>query len=206
MKHKLLMFFVVNCLLITTVFAQERVISGTDNSSEGGPIENVSVRTGRVATQTDAQGRFTIQAATGATLTFTAVGFSDVTATVGTSNTINVVLTPATQEIDEVIVVGYGTVRRSDFTGSALTVTSKDLDKRPISNPLVALQGAGPGVQTTTPGGGPGSSPGIMVRGIGSYFAGTGPLYVVDGVEFTGGFGNINPEDVESISVLKDAA
>lgn len=206
MKHKLLSFFLVSCMLITTAFAQERAISGRVTSSEGGPVENVSVRTGRVATQTDAQGQYTIQAAPGATLTFTAVGYGDVTATVGSSNTINIVMTPSTEEIDEVIVVGYGTVRRSDFTGSAMTVSAKQLDKRPITNPLVALQGAGPGVQTTTPGGGPGSSPGVLVRGIGSYSAGTGALYIVDGVEFTGGFGNINPEDVESITVLKDAA
>ncbi len=206
MKHKLLSMFLVSCLLITTAFAQERTISGRVTSSEGGPVENVSVRTGRVATQTDANGQFNIQAATGATLTFTAIGFSEVTATVGASNTVNVVMTPSIEEIDEVIVVGYGTVRRSEFTGSAMTVTSKDLDKRPISNPLAALQGAGPGVQTTTPGGAPGSSPGIRVRGIGSISAGVGPLYVVDGVEFTGGFTNINPEDVESITVLKDAA
>ena len=188
MKHKLLSFFLVSCMLITTAFAQERAISGRVTSSEGGPIENVSVRTGRVATQTDSQGQYTIQAASGATLTFTAVGYNDVTATVGSSNTINIVMNPSMEEIDEVIVVGYGTVRRSDFTGSAMTVTAKQLDKRPITNPLVALQGAGPGVQTTTPGGGPGSSPGVLVRGIGSYSAGTGALYIVDGVEFTGGF------------------
>lgn len=202
------MFFVLaGCMLFaSTVFAQERAISGRVTSSEGGPIENVSVRAGRVVTQTDANGQYVIQAATGATLNFTAVGFGEVTATVGSSSTINIVMTPSVEEIDEVVVVGYGTVRRSDFTGSALTVTSKDLDKRPISNPLVALQGAGPGVQTTTPGGGPGSSPGVQVRGIGSYSASNSALYIVDGVEFTGGFGNINPEDVESISVLKDAA
>lgn len=206
MKHKLLSFFLASCMFITAAFAQERAISGRVTSSEGGPIQNVSVRAGRAATQTDAQGQYTIQAATGATLTFTAVGYGDVTAVVGSSNTINIVMTPSTQEIDEVIVVGYGTVRKQDFTGSAMTVTSKNLDKRPITNPLVALQGAGPGVQTTTPGGAPGSSPSVLVRGVGSYSADYSALYIVDGVEFTGGFANINPEDVESISVLKDAS
>src|SRR5690606_24696296 len=94
-------------------------------------------------------------------------------------NTINVTMTSSAQELDEVVVVGYGAVKKTDFTGSATTVGAASIDKRPISNPLAALQGAGPGVQTTAPSGGPGSSPSVRVRGIGSYSAGSGALYVV---------------------------
>jgi TonB-dependent SusC/RagA subfamily outer membrane receptor len=97
-------------------------------------------------------------------------------------------------------------VKKSDFTGSATQIGSKEIDKRPISNVLQALQGAGTGVQTAAPSGAPGSSPSIQVRGIGSYSAGNGALMVLDGVPFDGGMANINPADVESVTVLKDAA
>ena len=97
-------------------------------------------------------------------------------------------------------------MRREDFTGSAVSLNSRDISKRPISNSLAALQGAGPGIQTTAPDGGPGSSPGIRIRGIGSYSASNSALIIVDGAEYSGGMGNINPDDIESITTLKDAA
>src|SRR5690606_15341854 len=100
----------------------------------------------------------------------------------------------------------YGSTRKSDFTGVATVLGAKDMINRPISNPLQALQGAGPGIQTTAPGGAPGSSPSIRIRGIGSYSANNDALFVVDGVEYSGSMSNINPDDVESITVLKDAA
>ncbi|MGK6351681.1 SusC/RagA family TonB-linked outer membrane protein [Parapedobacter sp. DT-150] len=209
MKQKLLCFL-LGLLLIGSAYAQERSIRGrVTASADGSPLSGTLVTvqgTSRV-TQTDDNGDFVISASNADYLVFHAVGFTDRTVQVGTSQTLNLVLEVFQEELDEVVVVAYGTVRRSDFTGSALTVDAKSLDKRPLSNPLVALQGAGPGVQTTAPSGVPGSSPGITIRGVGTLNAGSSALYVVDGVEYgEDGWSNINPDDVASITVLKDAA
>lgn len=209
MKHKLLCCLMFFAMLVSVAYAQDRRISGrVTSSADGNPLANVSVRGTTASAQTDENGQYSITVSNGTVITFTALGHETASITINASspNTINVTMTSSAQELDEVVVVGYGAVKKTDFTGSATTVGAASIDKRPISNPLAALQGAGPGVQTTAPSGGPGSSPGITVRGIGSYSAGSGALYVVDGVEFMGGFANINPDDVESITVLKDAA
>ncbi|WP_343561723.1 TonB-dependent receptor plug domain-containing protein [Sphingobacterium sp.] len=119
---------------------------------------------------------------------------------------LDIALSEITNDLDEVIIVAYGKVKKSDFTGSAIQLSAKDLGKRPIANVLEAFQGAGPGIQTAAPSGAPGSSPTIRIRGIGSYSAGNDALIVVGGIPFDGGTANINPDDVENITVLKDAA
>lgn len=203
-----LFFLVAGFLLSAQLFAQ-RTVTGKVTGDEGVPLSDVSVmvKGTNIGTTTNAGGIYSITVPSGSnTLVFSSVGMVDKEAVIPASGTLNISLVSIAESMDEVIVVGYGTVKKSDFTGSAVSVTDKDIDKRPISNVLVALQGSGPGIQTTAPGGGPGSSPGITIRGIGSYSASSGALYVVDGVEYMGGISNINPEDVESITVLKDAA
>lgn len=168
---------------------------------------NIQVKGTNQGTSTDFDGHFVLEdVAEDAVLILSYVGYETQEVNVEGRDFITIRLLSDSQVLDEVVVVAYGEVRRSDFTGSATTVTAKSLDKRPISNPLVALQGSGTGVQTTTPSGTPGASPTIRIRGIGSYSASSSALVVVDGVEFTGGLANINPDDVESITVLKDAA
>lgn len=197
-------------LLFTSgVLLAQRKISGKVTDENGDPIANVSVavKGSTIGTATSDDGTFSIQLPSGATaLVFSSIDKIQREVKIGTSDTYNVSLMSSTKEEDEVVVVAYGTVKKSDFTGSATTITAKDIENRPISNPLVALQGISPGVQTTTPSGAPGSSPGILIRGIGSYSLGSGPLYVVDGAIYDAGFSNFNPDDIETISILKDAA
>lgn len=191
---------------VTRRMLQQRVV-GLVTDSLGNPLSGVSIQVKGtlISTLTNDNGAFTLdQVPNGAVLVVSSIGYA--TREVAAGQQMTIVLSGEVSALDEVVVVAYGTVRKADFTGSATTISPADLDKRPISNPLVALQGAGPGIQTTAPSGGPGSSPGIRIRGIGSYSASNSALVVVDGVEFTGGMSNINPEDIESISILKDAA
>ena len=210
MKRILQAFCFLGCMLyFTSLYAQEKEIRGLVTSSQDGvPLTGVSIKdeNSGISTQTDENGRFTIATSEGNKLVFTFLGYLRQEVVVGNQSAINVQLVSQSEDLEEVVVVGYGTVRKEDFTGSATSVTAKSMEKRPISNALAALQGAGPGVQTTVPGGEPGSSPNIRIRGIGSYSASSSPLIVVDGVEFMGGMANINVDDVESVTVLKDAA
>ncbi len=179
----------------------------TDEANEPLIGVNIMVKGTNQGTVTDSEGQFSLpNVDEDAILTFSYIGFQIKEVPVEGRAFLTVVLVEDFARLDEIIVTAYGEVKRTDFTGSATTVTAKNLDKRPISNPLVAIQGLGTGVQTTSPSGAPGSSPSIRVRGIGSYSASSSALIVVDGVEYTGGMANINPEDVESITVLKDAA
>ncbi|MEI5985821.1 SusC/RagA family TonB-linked outer membrane protein [Sphingobacterium sp. PU5-4] len=209
MKQNLLSFILLCALFIGVAHAQNRQVTGRVSSQTTGenlPGATVKVVGTSISTQTDGAGNYSISAPANGSLTITNVGFTSQTVQINNRSVVNVVLAEDETSLDEVIVVAYGTVKKSDFTGSATQIGEKELDKRPLSNPLVALQGAGPGIQTSAPGGAPGSSPTIRIRGIGSYSAGSGALIVVDGVPYDGGMSNINPSDVESITVLKDAA
>lgn len=209
MKQKLLSFVLLCALLVGVAYAQNRQVSGkVTSSSDGASVagSTVTVVGSSVSTQTDGNGNYSISVPGNGSLRFSNVGFTSQVVPVNNRSTINVTLVSSETNLDEVIVVAYGTVKKSDFTGSATQIGEKELDKRPISNPLVALQGAGPGIQTSAPSGAPGSSPTIRIRGIGSYSAASTALTVVDGVPYEGGMSNINPADIESITVLKDAA
>ena len=209
MKQTLLSFFVGSMILSSVAFAQEKKVTGRVLDANGKPLSNVTIaiQGGGLATQTDGNGNYSLSVPTGKIIVFRSVGYSDKTIIVKEGSSLfNVTLENSNQELDEVMVVAYGTVKKSDFTGSATQISSKDLDKRPISNVLSALQGAGPGIQTAAPSGAPGSSPAIRIRGVGSYSAGNDALIVVDGAPFDGGMSNLNPADVETVTVLKDAA
>src|SRR5690606_19377852 len=110
------------------------------------------------------------------------------------------------QEIDEVVVGAYGTQKKSTLTGANVQIGAKEIEDRPLSNALQALDGAGAGIQIAAGSGQPGSAPTIRIRGAGSFLASNEPLIVVDGIPFPGDLGSINPNDIESLNILKDAS
>ncbi|WP_313183771.1 SusC/RagA family TonB-linked outer membrane protein [Sphingobacterium siyangense] len=209
MKHKLLSFLLGGAILTSVAFAQEKKISGrvTGSQGEGLPGVTVTVQGTNQATQTDGNGNYSISVPVGKTLVFKSVGFSDKVVVVNSSSALyNVSLLDSNNELDEVMVVAYGTAKKSSFTGSASTVKTEVIENRSITSITKALDGAAPGVVSTAGSGQPGSNASIRVRGFGSINASSDPLYVVDGIPFNGDLNSINPNDVESLTVLKDAA
>ncbi|UMB60889.1 TonB-dependent receptor [Lutibacter sp. A80] len=193
-------------LLVQISFAQEKTVSGTVTEGEGPlPGVNVIVKGSKIGTQTNFDGKYSIKVNTGDILVFSYVGMSNVEKTVGTANIINVEM-EGSNLLDEVIVVAYGTAKKSDFTGSATQINSEEMELRPISNVSTAVEGASAGVAVTSASGQPGSGQSIQIRGIGSYSASSSPLYVVDGIVFSGYINSINPNDIESLTILKDAS
>ncbi len=184
-------------------------VSGTITDDQGSPLPGVSimVRNSTKGTTTDANGNFSIDVPDGsAVLVISFVGFVTQEIPVNQRTTINIRMDPSSFLLDEAIVVAYGTVDKTTHVGSAAQIKASDIALRPVSNALNALIGAAPGVQTTMANGAPGSAPNIRVRGFGSISASNSALYVVDGVPYDAGTASINPDDIESISVLKDAS
>lgn len=183
-------------------------ISGTVISSEDGqPIIGASVVVveTKEGTATDIDGNFTLSAKPGSKITVSYIGM--VTKTLTGSANMKIILDPEKKVMEEVLVVAYGTQKKSAFTGSAAVVKSDDISKVQVTNAVDALKNKVSGVQMTQASGAPGaSSPSIKIRGIGSINAGGAPLYVVDGSPFDGNLTTINPQDIESMTVLKDAA
>ncbi len=186
--------------------AIQDIISG-QVVSEDGPVPGatVVVKGTNVGTQTDFDGNYTIAAKQGDVLEFSFVGMQTVTKTVGTSSIINVFM-ENTNVLDEIIVVAYGTAKKSEFTGSATQIGAKEIENRSISNISSAIEGASAGVSVNASSGQPGAGPAIRIRGFGSVSASSAPLYVVDGIIFSGSINSINPNDIESMSILKDAS
>ena len=193
-------------LIVQISFAQEKTLTGIV-SDEGGPLPgvNVLVKGTSNGTQTDFDGNYTINANLGDILVFSYVGLTTIEKTVGASNTINVVMT-GSNVLDEVVITAYGTSTKSAFTGSADVVGSEDLELRAVTSPIAAIEGRATGVQFTSASGQPGSSPGIVIRGVGTLNGSSDPLYIVDGMQFEGGLSSINQDDIESFTILKDAA
>ena len=196
----------ISCLAL---FAQERMISGLVTADNATPLGGVTVTvkgTNRI-TQTDADGRYTIPASTGQTLVLSYVGFTTKEVTVGTGNTVDVNMGTSGTTMEDVVVVGYGTQRKGNLTGAVSTVNvSKTLGGRPIADVGRGLQGAAAGLSVTVPSGEVGSDPIIKIRGqIGSLQGGNAPLILLDNVEIPS-IQIVNPNDIESITVLKDAA
>jgi TonB-linked SusC/RagA family outer membrane protein len=203
----LLAFF----MLVGFVVQAQQKITGTVTSSEDGlPIPGVSVYlqgNQTLGTATNIDGQYTLTVPEGAeVLVFTAVGMSQQEIAIAGQSVIDVVLEPATLGLDEVVVTAYGTATKKSFTGSAATVDTEKLEKRQVSNVSNALSGTVAGVQILNNNGQPGSEATVRIRGVGSINAGSDPLYVVDGVPFDGDLSSINSADIESMTVLKDAA
>ncbi|RDV13246.1 TonB-dependent receptor [Pontibacter diazotrophicus] len=192
-------------------FAQSKTITGRITASEDGialPGVSVVVRGTANGTSADVDGRYSIQAAPGEVLVFSYIGMLAQEHTVGDGNTIDVALSPDNKTLSEVVVVGYGTQKRANLTGAVSTVDTKVLESRPITDVARGLQGTTPGLTITTASGAIGQNPDIRLRGMAgtlSNSSGAQPLILVDNVEISS-LQMVNPEDIESISVLKDAA
>lgn len=202
-------FYSILLLLVSTLLMaqQKQMLSGkvTGVDNIGIPGVSVVIKGTSVGTITDIEGKYSIEATSDAIIEFSFIGFENQEVLVGNQSVINVVLQESVELVDEVVVVGYGTQKVKDLTSAITTVNSEELVKTPASNVTQALQGKVGGVQVVSSGQ-PGNQSTVRVRGIGSYRDGAAnPLYVVDGM-FYDNIDFLNMNDVESLSVLKDAS
>ncbi len=182
---------------------QETKVTGKVKGADGQPIPSVTVKIkgSSVATVTDATGAYSITAPDGATLVFSSVGYLSQEVVVGGRTEIDVVLQIAAKDINEVVVIGYGQASKRDLTGSIVKVSGKEIADKPNTNPVASLQGKVAGLSVVN-NGTPGAAPDIRIRGTVS-IGQVHPLYVVDGI-FNDNIDYLNPNDIESIEVLKD--
>ncbi len=207
--RKRLVFLLGMLVVCLQLLAQTRTITGriTDAQGNGVPNASVTVKGTNVGTTTGNDGTYSLSLPANArVLVISSVGFANQEVTIGDRNNIDLRLDAAERSMDEVIVVAYGTTRRQTFTGSASQVSGTDIAKQQIGNLTKSLEGLAPGVRTTTGSGQPGAGADIRIRGIGSINASSSPLFVVDGQPYGGDINAISPNDIESISILKDAA
>lgn len=214
-------------LITSTAWSQTRTVTGKVTSAEDGagiPGVNVVEKGTNNGTATDADGSFSLNVNSDATLVFSFVGFASQEVVVGNQTSINVTLQPDVTALSEVVVIGYGEVTKRDATGAVTSVTSEDFNSGVISSPEQLIQGKTAGVQITTTSGNPGAGVQLRIRGTNSIRSNNNPLFVVDGVPLSGGtqpsapdlglgtiadtnpLNFINPSDIESISILKDAS
>lgn len=227
--RKILYFLLLICMAPTAIYAQSSQISGTvTDASDGSPLAGVTVQTQtKVATMTDADGNYSINANVGDVLTFTFIGMTPQSIKVESGKRIDVALSEDNMMLEDVVVIGYGTAKKKDLTGAVGSLAGDKLREIPSANFDQAMQGKIAGVQITANSGTPGAATTIRVRGTTSINSGNEPLYVIDGVIFNGkgsdiaGFdwaggangqnkvnplAAISPNDIVSIDVLKDAS
>lgn len=206
MKKRLMMVLVGMLLSIGTMLAQNAIKGTVISSEDGQPVIGATVKIVGTngGTVTDHNGQFSLSAKAGAQLEVSYVGM--LTKKVKASANMKISLDADNQVLDEVMVVAYGTQKKSSFTGSAAVVGSDEIGKVQVTNAVDALKGKASGIQITTASGQPGKTPTIRIRGINSLNAENAPLIVVDGSPYGGSLNDINPVDVESMTVLKDAA
>ena len=206
--RKIVLSVFATLMLCLSAGAQVLKVSGTVADQSGQPVigATVAVAGTTEATITDVNGAYQLKASADATLEVSYVGMQTTLVEVAGRTLVNVTLQPSSTQIEDVIVVAYGTAKKESFTGSAAVVSDKELKTRKVANVTKAIDGLAPGIQTTSGSGQPGSGSTIVIRGIGSISAGSTPLYVVDGVPYGGSINAINPEDIENITILKDAA
>jgi iron complex outermembrane receptor protein len=215
-KMKMLWFFLF-AVFTLPAFAQEKSISGTvSDASTKEPLTGVTVQVEGTTNgaATDFDGKFTLKVTPGQKLVFSFVGYVPQTVVVGQQITFRIALSPQTQGLEEVVVIGYGTVKKNDATGAVSTVSSKDFAKGGITSPQDLIVGKSAGTVITSSGGAPGSGATIRIRGGSSMSASNDPLIIIDGFPVSNsgisGLANplttINPNDIETFTVLKDAS
>ena len=204
----------------------ENVLKGIVTDQAGEPLigVSISVKGTSSGTVTDINGKYSLHVSPGSTLVFTYIGYTPREVRVTGGKDINVTLSQSASNLDEVVVIGYGVMKKRDLTGAISHIGAEKLKDRPYGNALQSMAGQVSGVNITQSQGAPGMAPTIKVRGMSSINSGTAPLYVIDGIPLedntssTGTNGgdvqvsnrnpmnNINPNDIESIEVLKDAS
>ena len=208
-KFQRLFFVALLSVLAVGAFAQSKTVSGTvlDKTGESVIGASVVVKGTTNGTITDFDGKFTLQnVPDNGTIQVSFVGYKTVDIQVKGQSTVKVILEEDTETLDEVVVVGYGVVKKSDVTGALTKVSEKQIKERPVQNALQAMQGKAPGVDITT-NSRPGELGDVRIRGNRSITADNDPLYVIDGIPMVAGsIADINPNDVESMEILKDAS
>lgn len=205
-----LIFTMLAALMAAAAYSQEIKVSGSvTDSSDGEPVAYASVHLEgtMIGVSTDEEGHYSITIPENGILVFSSIGYKNLRISVEGRSIINVTMEPDSEFIDETIVVAYGTAAKSSFTGSATMINAETIESRISTNVTSALAGTTSGVQVISSSGDPGSGGAtIRIRGIGSMSASNAPLYIVDGMPYDGSISDINPNDVESMTVLKDAA
>lgn len=209
-RKKSLLVFLLTIFTCYTSFAQTLQITGTVTEANGSSIPGASVKIKGAATgtTTDLNGTFKLNVQDGTVLIISFTGYETQEISVGSNTTLNVKLASSVSNLNEVVVIGYGTAKRKDLTGSISSVNAATIEKVPVTSLDQALQGRAAGVQVTNNDASPGGNVSVLIRGVGSLAQnGNGPLYVIDGYPVsTGGINNINPNDIASIDILKDAS
>ncbi len=220
MKKSLLSLLFLSLFALSSAFAQSRKITGTvTGADDGQPLPGVSVKvqgTG-TGTQTSAQGTYTLTVpSTAKALVFSYVGYTTQVENIGTKATVNVKLVTDAKTLSEVVVTGYGTQSKREVTGSVSSIRGGDFADLPVQSLDKAIQGRAAGVQVTSQSGQPGGGITVNIRGVATINGTTQPLYIIDGIQVNSGnlsgqtsvnaLSSINPDDIESIDILKDAA
>jgi TonB-linked SusC/RagA family outer membrane protein len=209
--RKITAMLLICVMAIGQLWAQgSRSVSGRVTDEGGAPLVGVTVTAvgvSNVSTITDADGNFSFSVPSGVrSLEFSYVGFTNQRANI-TTGAMGIVLAPSAASLEEVVVTGYGTKKRVDFTGAAAKVESKAIEQVPIASFDQILQGRAPGLYIASGSGQPGAPARVNIRGVGSISGGNDPLYILDGIPIeTAVFRTLNPNDFESVDVLKDAA
>ena len=208
MVRKIVLSLIAVFVFLAYATAQNRQISGTVSDANGHPVAGATVIVDgtSLGTTTDTAGEYTLSAPVNGTLVVTFVGFEPQQLPIAGKTRINVTMKEDAQAIDDVIVVAFGTAKKEAFTGSAAVIKSDEIAKVQTSNVATALVGRVAGVQTSSTSGDLGKTPSIRVRGFGSINAGKEPLWIVDGMPYEGDLNILNTNDIESMTVLKDAA
>ena len=191
----------------SNITAQTREISGSVTDSAGEPLIGVSivVKGTTIGTTTDLDGRFSLSTSMGSTLQVSYVGYTSQEVKVTSTSLLRIVMKEDMAQLEEVVVVGYGTQKKVNLTGSVASVTAEDLANKPVMSTAQAIAGLAPGLSVITNSGRPGSGASVRIRGTGTFSsAGNSPLVLIDGL--SGSMDDVDPNDIESISFLKDAA
>ncbi len=206
-------FIALFCFLSQQVVVAQMKISGIVKDTGGIPLPGINITVkgqSTIGAQSDAKGRFTVNIPNGkARLVFSSVGYISKEEVVGSAatlkSTLEVRLTPGTTSLEEVVIIGYGTQKKRDVSGAITTVGSKQIAERQAVDVFDALQGQSPGIQISQESGRPGAESSVRIRGTATFEGGADPLYIVDGVQGVN-IDGINPADIESIEILRDAA
>ena len=208
--RKIKLFLTALAMMVASVaFAQELTVTGTVTDASTGepvPFASVHLEGTMVGTNTDADGDYSIKVPSNGVLVFSSIGYETSSVAVDGKVVINVNLAPDSQALEETIVVAYGVQKKSSFVGAASQVSGEKLERMQTTNISKSLEGAVAGLQTASSSGTPGSSSSIIIRGLGSISASQSPLIVEDGVPYEGSLNSIPSQDIESLTVLKDAA